>query len=104
MVFRAERYPGGGALPRYYDGKLIIYDWIRNWMKAVTLTEAGDYDAIEPFLPGTKFAAPIDVELGPDGSLYVLEYASAGSNRIRTRGCPGSPRPAARIPPPSTRR
>ena len=64
----------GGALPRYYDGKLIVYDWIRNWMKAVTLTDTGDLDAIEPFLPGMKFAAPIDVELGPDGSLYVLEY------------------------------
>ena len=61
-------------MPRYYDGKLIIYDWIRNWMKAVTLTEAGDYEAMEPFLPGMKFAAPIDVELGPDGSLYILEY------------------------------
>ncbi len=73
-VIRAERYPGGGALPRYYDGKLIIYDWMRNWMKVVTLTEAGDYEAMEPFLPGVKFAAPIDVELGPDGSLYVLEY------------------------------
>ncbi len=73
-VFRAERYPGGGALPRYYDGKLIIYDWIRNWIKAVTLTDAGDYEAMEPFLPGVKLAAPIDIELGPDGSLYVLEY------------------------------
>ena len=73
-VFRAERYPGGGAVPGYYDGKLLIYDWIRNWMKVVTLTAGGDYEAMEPFLPGVKFAAPIDVELGPDGSLYVLEY------------------------------
>ena len=64
------------ALPAYYDGKLIIYDWIRGWMKAVTLTPAGDFEALEPFMEGTKFAAPIDVELGPDGALYVLEYGT----------------------------
>ena len=98
-VFRAERYPGGGALPPYYDGKLIIYDWIRNWIKAVTLTDAGDYEAMEPFLPGVKFAAPIDVELGPDGSLYVLEYgigwfkqnSDAGLSRIAAVGSPKLP-------------
>ena len=98
-VFRADRYPGGGALPRYYDGKLIIYDWIRNWIKAVTLTDAGDYEAMEPFLPGVKFAAPIDVELGPDGSLYVLEYgigwfkqnSDAGLSRIAAVGSPKLP-------------
>ena len=76
-IYYADRFRGQvGALPAYYDGKLIIYDWIRGWMKAVTMTPAGDFEALEPFMEGTKFAAPIDVELGPDGALYVLEYGT----------------------------
>ncbi len=73
-VFRADRYPEATRLPRYYDGKLFIYDWLRHWIKAVTLTASGDYEAMEPFLPDVKLASPIDLELGPDGSLYLLEY------------------------------
>ena len=64
------------ALPAYYNGKLFIYDWIRNWVMAVSLQPDGDYDAMERFMPHAKFAAPIDMELGPDGRLYVLEYGS----------------------------
>lgn len=76
-VYHAERFRGKpGALPAYYDGKLFVYDWIRGWIMAVTMTPAGDYDAMEPFLGSTKFASPIDVELGPDGALYVLEYGT----------------------------
>jgi glucose/arabinose dehydrogenase len=73
-VYRADRYPEATRLPGYYDGKLFIYDWLRHWIKVVTLTPEGDYEAMEPFLPDVKFAGPIDLELGPDGSLYLLEY------------------------------
>ncbi len=36
----------------------------------------GDFDKMIPFMEGTKFNAPIDMEMGPDGRLYVLEYGS----------------------------
>ena len=65
------------ALPKYYDGKLFIYDWIRHWIYAVTLRPNGDYDAMEHFAPRDSLSAPIDMELGPDGRLYVLEYGKA---------------------------
>jgi cytochrome c len=82
------------ALPQYYDGKLFIYDWIRHWIMAVTMRPNGDYDAMERFAPRDSFSAPIDMELGPDGRLYVLEYgkawfaknADAGLSRIDFRG------------------
>ena len=73
-VYRADRYPEATRLPSYYDGKLFIYDWMRHWIKVVTLTPSGDYEAMEPFLPDVKLAGPIDLELGPDGTLYLLEY------------------------------
>ncbi|MEJ0061291.1 MAG: PQQ-dependent sugar dehydrogenase [Terricaulis sp.] len=64
------------ALPRYYDGKLFIGDFMRHWMMAVTLDDAGAVANIEPFAPGVELAAPLDMEFGPDGALYVIEYGS----------------------------
>ncbi len=64
------------TIPAYYDGKLLIYDWIRGWIKAVTMTPSGDLDNIEPFMPSTKFNSIIDMEMGPDGKLYILEYGN----------------------------
>lgn len=82
------------AMPVYLDGKLFVYDWIRHWIMAVTLQPNGDYDAMERFAPRDSFSAPIDMELGPNGQLYVLEYgkawfaknADAGLSRIEYRG------------------
>lgn len=68
------RKADGKAMPEYYKDKLFIYDWIRGWIKAVTLQPDGDFDKMEPFIPTKKFHAPIDMELGPDGKLYILEY------------------------------
>jgi glucose/arabinose dehydrogenase len=82
------------ALPSYFDGKFFIYDWIRHWIMAVTLSPKGDYEAMEPFAPRDSFSAPIDMEVGPDGRIYVLEYgkawfaknADAGLSMIEYRG------------------
>jgi glucose/arabinose dehydrogenase/cytochrome c551/c552/type 1 glutamine amidotransferase len=73
-VYYAEAYPKETRFPDYYNGKLFVYDWIRNWVKAVTMKPNGDFASMEPFMPGTAFAAPIDMEMGPDGRMYVLEY------------------------------
>ncbi|RZK73300.1 MAG: PKD domain-containing protein, partial [Pedobacter sp.] len=62
------------AYPTYYNGKLIIYEWVRGWVKAVTMSPSGDYLSMEPIMSNLSFAAPIDMELGPDGKIYVLEY------------------------------
>ena len=95
-VYHADAFAGARetALPKYYDGKLFIYDWIRHWVMAVSLRPNGDYDAMEPVMPHANFSAPIDMELGPDGRLYVLQYgkawfaknADAGLSRIDFRG------------------
>lgn len=63
-------------MPRYYDNKLFMYDWIRGWIKVVSLLPNGDFDKMEPFMPSTKLNALIDMEVGPDGKIYLLEYGS----------------------------
>jgi cytochrome c len=63
-----------GKFPAYYDGKLFIYEWMRDWIKVVTLDKNGSYAAMEPFMPATEFSSPVDMAFGKDGALYVLEY------------------------------
>ncbi|MEP7252310.1 MAG: ThuA domain-containing protein, partial [Ginsengibacter sp.] len=93
-VYYTDMYPKETRLPDYYNGKLIIYDWIRGWIKAVTMQPNGDFDKMEPFFGNIKLNNLIDMEVGPDGKLYLLEYgtgwftknADAGLSRIDFNG------------------
>ena len=73
-VFNSSLYPDESRLPDYLSGKLFIYEWMRDWIKLVTMTPEGDYDRMEPFMDSTTFNAIMDMEIGPDGKLYLLEY------------------------------
>src|SRR5688500_16721404 len=76
-VFYRDAYRGAARpFPQYYDGKLLIYEWMRGWIMAVTMGRNGDLVSIERFMPSAKFANPIDMEFGPNGDLYVLEYGT----------------------------
>jgi len=75
-VYYSDMYPAATRFPSYYDGKLMFYEWIRGWIKMVSMDKDGNYEKMEPFMPSTKFANPIDMEMGPDGRLYVLEYGT----------------------------
>lgn len=75
-VYYTDRYPEETRLPEYYDGKLFIYEWIRSWVKVVTMQPNGDFDKMESFMAETELNAPIDMEVGPDGRIYILEYGS----------------------------
>jgi cytochrome c len=80
-VYHAASYPAETRMPDYYSGKFFIYDFMRNWFKAVTLSSDGDFEKIEPFMEQSKFSAPIDAEMGPDGRLYILEYGKGWYSR-----------------------
>lgn len=73
---------GETALPPYYHGKHIIYEWMRNWVQVVTMDEVGDVLDISPFLPGMDFIRPMDMEIGPEGAMYIIEWGDEfwGSN------------------------
>jgi cytochrome c len=77
-VYYSEDYPDNPIkLPRYYDGRLFIYEWMRRWIQSVAMDQTGAIIKIEPLMQIGLFSAPIDLKFGPDGSLYVLEYGSA---------------------------
>ena len=60
--------------PAVFDRTLMIYEWSRHWIKGVHLDSDSHITKIEPLMPDQKFVRPIDMEFGPDGALYVLEY------------------------------
>lgn len=64
------------SFPKYYDGKLFTYDWMRGWIMSVTLDQQGNYVSMERFMPGYRFSNPMDMEFSADGDLYMLEYGS----------------------------
>ncbi|MBC7849651.1 MAG: ThuA domain-containing protein [Chitinophagaceae bacterium] len=75
-AYYTDMYAKEKRLPDYYNGKVFIYEWMRNFIKVVTLDSKGDFDKMEPFMSTTKLAAVIDMEVAPDGSIYLLEYGS----------------------------
>ncbi|MFN8354203.1 MAG: ThuA domain-containing protein [Spirosomataceae bacterium] len=64
------------AFPKYYDGKLLTYDWMRGWIMAVTMDKEGNYVSMERFMPSYKFSNPMDMEFAENGDLYMLEYGT----------------------------
>ena len=103
-VYHFGDYAGSAVrLPEYFDGRFIHYDWMRGWMMATTLSAAGDYVRMEPFLSQFAFDHPMDVELGADGSLYVLEYGTywnaknPNARLSRITYHPGNRPPVARL-------
>jgi glucose/arabinose dehydrogenase len=76
--------------PQYYDNKLLITEYCRSWIKEVQFdngnARTGNPTIIEPVLAGMGFVHPIDMEFGPDGSLYLLEYGNGYFSGHETAG------------------
>lgn len=60
--------------PAYFDGTFFAADWGRGWIKNIVMDDAGQPLSINPF--PEQVVRPMDIEFGPDGSLYVLDYGS----------------------------
>ena len=66
---------GNLKLPPYYFGKMLVYDWMRGWVFAVSPNPESK-PVLERILTRFEFSKPMDMELGSDGCLYVLEYGT----------------------------
>ena len=40
---------------------------------------------MEPFAAGMTFKRPMDMEMGPDGCLYLIEFGTAWGNNTDTQ-------------------
>jgi cytochrome c len=65
------------SIPEYYDNSLFVMDWMRNWVFALRFDEHENYQRMEAFMPLTgDFRRPIDMDITPEGIMYVLEYGA----------------------------
>ncbi len=92
--------PSPIKLPDEMDGRLFIYEWMRNWIQTVKLGTQGP--ELEPFVPAMTVRRPVDMKLGPDGALYLIEYGdkwweNADSRIARIVYRRGNRAPAAKI-------
>ena len=79
------------AWPAYFDGVPLFYEWTRDYIKEFRLDAAGNLAVIRPAggaFPGVSLLGTLgpangdqrtldngmDLEFGPDGALYTLEY------------------------------
>jgi glucose/arabinose dehydrogenase len=70
----SRRNPSRVRWPQYYDGVPLFYEWTRDYIKEFGLnrphgTRLRDIRHVPAFVDN-----PMDMEFGPDGALYVLEY------------------------------
>jgi cytochrome c len=75
-VFYADQYPEKTRFPDYYDGKVIVYDWMRSWLMAVTLDSAGNFRRLEPLADSVKMSRPMDMFFDRNGTLWLIEYGT----------------------------
>ncbi|MFN8642576.1 MAG: ThuA domain-containing protein, partial [Candidatus Binatia bacterium] len=67
------------ALPAPFRDALLMTDWTRDIIAALDVDADGTLRSMQRLLPWEPFVRPIDLEIGPDGALYVLEYGSGYS-------------------------
>ncbi|RKR91143.1 PKD domain-containing protein [Micromonospora pisi] len=60
--------------PEYYDNSVVFGEFTRDKLFMMRTNGSGQLVGVEQFLPGVIFDNPMEMEFGPDGNLYVLEY------------------------------
>ena len=68
--------PKATKLPAYYDNTLFIWEWSRDYIKEVKIDDDGSVLKINPFLPSFTFNRPIDMKIGADGTIYMIEWGT----------------------------
>jgi cytochrome c len=60
--------------PEYYNNTVAFGEFTRDKIFMMQTDGKGNLTGVEQFLPGFVFDNPMEMEFGPDGSLYLLEY------------------------------
>jgi hypothetical protein len=89
--------PAAARWPAELAGTVLFYEWVRDLVAAFHLSADGRVERIEPLRGELTVDNPIDMEFGPDGSLYVLNYgdgyysANPDARLIRFEAAPPAP-------------
>ncbi|MEX2514317.1 MAG: PQQ-dependent sugar dehydrogenase [Cyclobacteriaceae bacterium] len=86
-IFRKTDFDEGteGLFPEFFEGKWLVTDYVRNWIMVMDMNEdRTEVNSIVSLLPSEllKHKQPLDLDFGPDGAVYVVEYGLTGQGRI----------------------
>ncbi|MFF3403632.1 PQQ-dependent sugar dehydrogenase [Streptomyces sp. NPDC002659] len=75
--------PSTTKFPQSFDKHFFVGEFARGWIKAIDVLANGGVGEISTFKddPNDKINQVMDVEFGPDGALYVLDYGT-GENFV----------------------
>ncbi|MEV6489853.1 PQQ-dependent sugar dehydrogenase [Actinoplanes sp. NPDC051633] len=69
-----RRSPSRVKWPQYYHGVPLFYEWSRDYIKEFRLNRPNGRTLADIRHVPVPVDNPMDMEFGPDGALYVLEY------------------------------
>jgi glucose/arabinose dehydrogenase len=69
-----EASPSQVKWPREYSGGIFFYEWSRDFIAKFQLADDGSLASVLRLPAAATADNPIDLEFGPDGALYMLEY------------------------------
>jgi glucose/arabinose dehydrogenase len=82
----------GGDYPDEYDGALFFADYSRGCIFAMLPGSGGLPSAVQQFVTD---AAPVNLEIGPDGDLFYVDIVAGTVERVRFTDGPGNNPPTA---------
>ncbi len=75
-TYYCDQYPAETRFPDNFDKKVIVYDWMRNWMMAIGIDSLDRLTSMEPLAGSIRMFRPIDMLIDKTGALWVLEYGT----------------------------
>nr|WP_168202636.1 ThuA domain-containing protein [Georgenia wutianyii] len=63
--------------PEYFDGKTFNYEWGRGWIREFVTDDEGNLVDVVPSFEWLDLSWPMNVEFGPDGAMYILDYGQS---------------------------
>lgn len=85
----------GASFPLEYLGRLFVADFAVGWLSSLDLDVSGNVTAEHPFALAPEMAMLSDLDVGPDGALYLAIHYPGEVWRVRWVGSTNAP-PLAR--------
>jgi cytochrome c len=82
-VFRRANFASSArrVFPSHFEGKWLVTDCVRAWITVLTPNaDRTKITSAELLLANEKSNQPLDLDFGPSGDLYVVEYDPRGPN------------------------